>query len=361
LKKSETLGEPPVRLLSALTGQWTVNFVASNGDMVRELAAQFLTLAEMQGSAVWRLVGQNLMGTSLLHTGHIAQSRVHFDEGAKLYDPVTFGDDLNRSEHAPLRHAAPISTLIYRSWAMWMLGYPEAAIADIARALSDAREADHAATMMYALTHAAVAHILCKDYAAANAEANELIELAGEKGALYWKAAGIAVKGCVLALTDKVEDAIQMIGSGLATYRSTGSTNYIPWWSSFLARSYAQLGEFDEACRCIAEAIAAVKTTKITLFEADISCMAGDIALMLPEPASGKAEAYFNRALDVARQQQAKSWELRAAMSMARLWRDQGKRDEARELLAPVYGWFTEGFDTHDLKEAKALLNELAA
>ena len=104
-----------------------------------------------------------------------------------------------------------------------------------------------------------------------------------------------------------------------------------------------------------------IETTKERWFEAEVSRIAGEIALKSPEPDGAKAEAYFERALAVARQQQAKSWELRAAMSMARLWRDQGKRDEARDLLAPVYGWFTEGFDTLDLKEAKALLNELAA
>ena len=104
-----------------------------------------------------------------------------------------------------------------------------------------------------------------------------------------------------------------------------------------------------------------IETTKESWFEAEVNRVAGEIALKSPERDAAKAEAYFKRSLAVARQQQAKSWELRAAMSMARLWRDQGKRDEARELLAPVYGWFTEGFDTRDLKEAKALLEELAA
>jgi predicted ATPase len=104
-----------------------------------------------------------------------------------------------------------------------------------------------------------------------------------------------------------------------------------------------------------------IETTKESWFEAEVYRIAGEIARESSEPDAAKAEAYFERALAVARQQQAKSWELRAAMSMARLWRDQGKRDEARELLAPVYGWFTEGFDTRDLKEAKALLDELAA
>ena len=130
---------------------------------------------------------------------------------------------------------------------------------------------------------------------------------------------------------------------------------------SYLARAYAELGQFDDAWRCIGEAMTAVETTKERWCEAEVNRTVGEIALMSPEPDAAKAEAYFERALSVARHQQAKSWELRAAMSLARLWRDQGKPQQARELLAPVYGWFTEGFDTRDLKEAKALLEELAS
>jgi predicted ATPase len=128
-----------------------------------------------------------------------------------------------------------------------------------------------------------------------------------------------------------------------------------------LAKAYADLGEFNDAWRCIGEAMTAVATTKESWCEAEVSRVAGELALVGPKPHTAKAEAYFERALAVARTQQAKSWELRAAMSLARLWRDQGKLQQARELLAPVYGWFTEGFDTPDLKEAKALLEELAA
>jgi predicted ATPase len=124
--------------------------------------------------------------------------------------------------------------------------------------------------------------------------------------------------------------------------------------------AYAELGQFDDARRCIGEAMTAVETTKERWWEAEVHRTAGEIALKSPEPDAAKAEAYFERALAVARKLQAKSWELRAAISMARLYFDQGKRDEARDLLAPVYGWFTEGFDTLDLKEAKALLDELA-
>src|ERR1035438_7806842 len=130
---------------------------------------------------------------------------------------------------------------------------------------------------------------------------------------------------------------------------------------SYLARAYTELGKFEDAWRCIGDAMTAVETTKEKWCEAEVHRLAGEIALMSPEPDAAKAQACFERALAVARAQQAKSWELRTAMSMARLWRDQGKRDEAHDLLAPIYGWFTEGFDTLDLKEARALLDELHA
>jgi predicted ATPase len=156
------------------------------------------------------------------------------------------------------------------------------------------------------------------------------------------------------------ESRVHTITSGLNAFRSTGALMLVPIFLSDLARANAEVGQFDDAWRCIDEAMAVVKTTGETCFEADIHRVAGAIALKLPQPDAAKAEVYFERALAVARGQHAKSWELRAAMSMARLWRDRGKRDEARNLLAPVYGWFTEGFDTMDLKQAKAILDELA-
>ena len=134
---------------------------------------------------------------------------------------------------------------------------------------------------------------------------------------------------------------------------------YAPFHLSYLASAYAELGQFDDAWRCIREAMTCVETSKETWCESEVNRIAGQIALMSSEPDPAKVQAFFEPALAVARQQQAKSWELRAAMSMARLWRDQGTVQQARELLAPVYGWFTEGFDTRDLKEAKALLEEL--
>ena len=167
-------------------------------------------------------------------------------------------------------------------------------------------------------------------------------------------------RGCLWALTGKAADAIQMISSGITAFRSTGSTLFTPWHLSNLAKAYAELGQFEDAWRCLDEAMMAVETTRETWCAADFHRMAGEIALLSSEPNAEKAQAHFERALAIASEQQARSFELRAATSMARLWRDQGKRKEACGLLTPVYGRFTEGFDTLDLKEAKSLLNQLA-
>ena len=359
IEQAEALGEPPedpLLLFSVLYGFWVANIVAFNGDAVRELAAQFLALAEKQSATVPLMIGHRLMGMSLLATGDIAESGAHLDRAIALYD---------RSEHRPLAtrfgQDLGVSTLSYRSFASWFLGYPEAALATADLALKDAREIGQAATLMYTLNFIPLTHIYCGDYAAAKAQADEVVALADEKGSLFWKAFGMMNQGWLFALTTQASDAVQLINSGITTWRSTGATLWAPLRMSHLARAYAELDQFDDAWRCVGEAMTAVETTKERWCEAEIHREAGEIALMSPEPDAAKAQAYFARALAVARAQQAKSWELRAAMSMARLWRDQGKREEGRDLLAPVYGWFTEGFDTLDLKEAKALLEELAA
>jgi predicted ATPase len=213
---------------------------------------------------------------------------------------------------------------------------------------------------MYALILASFTHIFCGNYATATALVNEVTALADEKGSSIVKAIVTLVQAEILALNDNASAALQSNIDGLNTLRLTGQTIFIPIYLSWLARTYAKLGKCDDAWRCIGEAVTAIEARKETWCEAEVNRIAGEIAL---RPAADllKAQAYFERALAVSRQQQAKSWELRAAMSLARLWRDQGKVQQARELLAPVYGWFTEGFDTRDLKEAKALLDELAS
>jgi predicted ATPase len=244
---------------------------------------------------------------------------------------------------------------------MWCLGYPDAALRDADQALQDARKLGQAATLMVALSCSTRPYFLCGDYASAGPVLDELVALADEKGAAWWKAFGTLLRGEVFGETGNASVAAQTITSGFAAQRSTGARFMIARFSSCLARAYASLDRLDDAWRSIDEAVVAIETTKDKWWEAEVHRFAGEIALKSPEPDAAKAEAYFERALAVARQQQAKSWELRAAMSMARLWRDQGKVQQARELLAPVYGWFTEGFDTLDLKEANALLDALAS
>jgi predicted ATPase len=242
---------------------------------------------------------------------------------------------------------------------LWFLGYPEAALADAEHALEDARQIGQAATLMFILQWASLAQLLCGNYAPADVLGGELVALSEQKGSTFWKTIGGIVQGCVLALTGRAVDAVGLITSGLSAYRSMGSSLLVPFYSSCLARAYADLGKFDRAWHCIGEAMTAVETGKERWFEAEVHRTAGEIALKAPEPDATKGQIYFERALAVARGQQAKSWELRAAMSMAQLWRDQGKSDDARDLLVPIHGRFTEGFATLDLKKARALLDEL--
>ena len=360
IEQAEGMGEPqedPLLLFSVLYGFWIADFVAFNGDAIRELAAQFLALAKKQGTTGPRMNGHRMMGNSLMLTGDIVEGRTHCDQAIALYDPV---------EHRPLAtrfgQDMRVAALSFRSLALWLLGYPEAALSDATQAVKDAREIGQASTLMYALNCTTMfVYIPCGNYTAAQAVLEEVITLADEKGALWWKAFGTMNQARVLALSGKASDAIHTFVSGIAASLSTRATLFMPLHLSHLGREYAEVGQFDDAWRCIGEALTAVETNRERWFEAEVHRISGEIALLSPDPDTAKAQAYFERALAVARQQHAKSWELRAAMSMARLWRDQGERNEARNLLAPVYNWFTEGFNTRDLKEAKALLDTLAS
>ena len=348
--------EDPLLLFSVLYGFWVANSVAFNGDAVRELAGQFLALADKQGATVPRMIGHRVMGMSLLNTGNIVEGRAHLDRAITLYEPAMhiplatrFGQDI------------AVTILSWRSFALWLLGYPDAALADADNCLKHARGVGQAATLMYALATMPLTGITCGHYAATSAELDELVALAEEKGALFWKAVGMGTQGLLFSLTGRTAEAVRTLTSAVSAYRSTGAKFCLSWHLSNLASACASQGQFGDAERWIVEALETIETTKEKMFEPEVNRTAGEIAFKSLERDTTKAQAYFERALAVARAQQAKSWELRAAMSMARLLRDQGKRDEARDLVAPVYGWFTEGFDTLDLKEAKALLDALAS
>jgi predicted ATPase len=214
---------------------------------------------------------------------------------------------------------------------------------------------------MYALSHGLFARYESGDYVGANGSADELVALADEKGTLFWKAFGIMNQGCARALIGQSADAVCMIASGLGARQFTGSTMWVPFFLSHLAFAHAELGEFEDARRWIGQAVTAVETTEERWCEAEVYRIAGEITLVAPERDIAKAEGHLNRALTVARGQRAKSWELRAAMDLARLWRDGGRRDKARALLAPIYDRFTEGFDTLDLNKARSLLGDLGS
>ena len=358
IEQAEALGEPPedpLLLFSVLYGVFIASVGAFNGE-TRDIAAHNLELAEKQGASFPRVLGHNNLGGSLLLLGDIAEARTHFDQAIALYDPAA-----HRSLAARFGEDQTVATLVLRSRVLWLLGYPDAALRDTDGALRNARETGQAASLMIALGWTSVPLTLCRDYSRATALAQEQYALAEEKDATQWRVNGSLNQGALFALTGDASNAVQLITSGITALRPTGVTVGMPWWLLHLAIAHTHLGQLDDSWRYIGEAMKTIEATKERWCEAEVDRIAGEIALKSPEPDAAKAEAYFERALTVARQQQAKSWELRAAMSMARLWCDQGKPQQARELLAPVYGWFTEGFDTRDLKEAKVLLKELVA
>jgi class 3 adenylate cyclase len=331
-------------------------FMFFDGDAACGLARQFLDLAEQQKATAPIMIGHRLLGTTLLCLGESAEGLKHLEQAFALYEPAA-----HRSLTTHFGHDVGVATLSLRSLALWLLGYPETALVEIDHAINAARETAHAPTLMFALAMTSFTQICCRNHARANSQIDECALLADEKSAPFWKAAAMAHRGWVMALTSNSAEAIQTISAGLTEYRSLGAKIWTISWLSQLALSHASLGKFDDAWRCTSEAISAVETTKERWWEPEVHRTAGEIALLSRGQDAAKAEAYFSRALVVASQQQAKSLELRAAMSLARLWRDQGKVQRARELLAPVYDWFNEGFDTRDLREAKALLHELAA
>jgi predicted ATPase len=360
IERAEALGEhveDPLVLYSILYGFFIAKFIPFDGDAACTLASQFLELAGQQKATALIMIGHRLLGTTLLCLGEVAAGLKHLDQASALYESA-----VHRSLATHFGHDVGAATLSLRCLALWLLGYPETALAEIDHAIKAARETAHAPTLMFALGMTSFTQICCRNYAPANAQIDECIALAEEKGAMHWKMQAMAHRGCVLALVGKSAEAIQTISSGIDEWRSIGATVFAPFWLSHLALADADLGKFDGAWRNLGETMTAIATSKEKWCEAEINRVAGEIALKSPEPdAATKAQAHFERALTVARQQQAKSWELRAAMSLARLWHEQGKPQQARDLLAPVYGWFTEGFDTLDLKEAKVLLGELVA
>jgi class 3 adenylate cyclase/tetratricopeptide (TPR) repeat protein len=269
IDQAEAIGEAsedPLLLLSILYGFVTANYVGYNGDVLRDYATQFLALAEKQRAKMPLVIGHRLMGHFLLFSGEIDKGRAHYDKSLALYDP---------SERPFGSVDARVSTLCFRSLALWVLGYPEAALADSSQALEYSRELGQAATLMHTLSITGLTYLFCGDHAAAKAVSDEVIPLADEKEAAFWKALGMMHQGCVLALTGKALNAVQAMTLAMSAWRSTGATMFIPSWLSYLARAYSDLGQLDEAWRCIRDAITAMENSKERWSEAEVHRFSG--------------------------------------------------------------------------------------
>jgi predicted ATPase len=241
---------------------------------------------------------------------------------------------------------------------LWWLGYPDQALQRGREALALAQDLAHSPSLAYALNWAATVQQFRRDALATQEQAEALIALSTEQGFPQWLAGGTILRGWALAERGEREEGMAQMRQGMAAWQATGAEVDRPYFLALLAEAYGTADQKEEALSVLAEALALVQRSGDRYWEAELHRLKGEMLLIQAIPDKAQAETCFQQVLAMARRQEAKALELRAAMSLSRLWQQQGKRDEARELLTPVYGWFTEGFDTADLQEAKALLDE---
>ena len=244
--------------------------------------------------------------------------------------------------------------------AQWVLGYPDQALQRSHAAHAMARELSHTFSLGYALAWTVFVPQFRRDGRTVQGWAEALVTLATEQGFTQLLLFGTMLRGWALAAQGQGEEGIAQMRQGLTAWQTMGVKTGVPYCLTLLAEACGANGQAAEGLRLLAEALAVVHDTEERFHEAECYRVQGELLLMQVTPDERQAETSLQHALDVARRQQARSWELRAALSLSRLWQQQGKRAEARELLAPIYGWFTEGFDTPDLQEAGALLEKLA-
>jgi predicted ATPase len=286
--------------------------------------------------------------------GATAEAHTHYTQGLALYD----------------RHQHRASTLLYGEDAgvtcrshdahtLWLLGYPDQGLARSHEAVTLAQQMSHPFSVAFALSCEAVFHQFRREECFTQVCADASIQLATDQGFPLWRARGAVLRGWALVQQGQAQEGIEQIHQGLRAIRATGSEIWRPYWLALLAEAHGTMGQPEVGLTVLTEALALVDTTGERWSEPELYRLKGELLLQQHSDDQGEAESCFYHALDIARTQQAKSFELRAATSLARLWQQQGKRDEARQVLGDVYGWFTEGFDTADLKDAKALLHEL--
>jgi class 3 adenylate cyclase/predicted ATPase len=346
--------DDPHQLFPVLYGLWNYS-AGSELQTAYTLGEQLLTLAQQVQDPVMLVAGYRALGLTLFFLGAAVAAHTYLTQGMVLYDPqqhrvaaFLYGDD------------AGVTCSANDALTLWHLGYPDQSLARTDEAVTFAQQTGYPFSLGFALGCAAIVHHLRREDRAAQACADGVISLATAQGFPYWMAWGAMLRGWALAQQGQAQEGIEQITQGLMDYHATGVERFRPYCLALLAEAYGTMGQPEAGLTALTEALTLADTTGERWYESEIYRFKGELLLQQHLDNQADAETCFQHALEIARHQEAKSLELRAATSLARLWQQQGKRQEAHDLLAPVYGWFTEGFDTADLKDAQALLGELA-
>jgi class 3 adenylate cyclase/predicted ATPase len=349
----QQVGETP-QLFPVLHGLWRFYMVRAELQTTRELAEQLFSLAQRVQDPALLLEAHRVLGLTIYWLGEMAPARAHLEQGTALYDPQ------QHRSHAFVYGQDPgVACRCLAAWPIWVLGYPDQALQSIHEALTLAQELAHPFSLVYALNMAVLVHHFRREVQAVQERAEALIGLSTEQGFPMWLAYGTIMRGWALTAQGEEAEGIDQMRQGLVAHRATGAELQRPYFLSLLAEAYGKVGQPEEGLTVLVEALAIVDSTGECNWGAELHRRKGEFLLIQQGQKVREAEECFQQALDTARRQQAKSLELRSAMSLSRLWQQQGKQEDAHQLLSEIYGWFTEGFDTADLKEGRALLEEL--
>jgi predicted ATPase len=320
----------------------------------RELGETLLRLAQRADDPALAVIAHYALGAVWFYLGALPAARLHLEEGIARYTP-----DQRRAPAFRMGADVGVGGRAFAAWTLWLLGYPEQALTHIHAALTLAHELSHPFSLAVARSMAAVVTQFRRDVPAVHEQAEAAITLSTAQGFPLYAPWGMSLRGWALAMQGQGAEGLVQLHQGIAAFRATGAAVLVPYLYTVLVDVSAHLGHTEDGLQALAEAHTLVEQQEERWWEAEVCRLQGVLLLRRPGTPRVEAEAWLQRALDVTRRQEAKSLELRAAMSLARLWQQQGRRAEACDLLAPIYGWFTEGFDTTDLQEAKALLEEL--
>jgi class 3 adenylate cyclase/predicted ATPase len=350
----QQVGETP-ELFPVLVGLWRFYLNRPQLHTARELGDTLLRLAQRADDPALAVLAHYALGATWFFLGALPAARTHLEEGIACYTP-----DQRRVPAFRMSIDPGVGCRLYAAATLWLLGYPAHAQARRHEALALAHALAHPFSLAWARYWAALVSQCRRDVPAVHEQAEAAVTLSIEWGFPFWAAQGTMLRGWALAMQGQGEAGMAQVRQGIAAYQATGAAVGVSYWCLVRAEVCAHLGHTAEGLQALAKAHTWMEQQEERHWEAEIARLRGVLLLRQPGTPPAEAEAWVQRALDVARRQEAKSLELRAAMSLSRLWQQQDRRAEAYELLAPIYGWFTEGFDTADLQEAKALLEELS-